>query len=424
MEKEQMDALLLKVNEKVKSGVAEAVKTEITSHVQGLVTAEKMTATLEEMGLKKEFIDEIKTTIEAVATQGLKINELAGGKGTSAGKSIAEQIKSQGEELKKFGETAKSGSKLNVTINLKNHLAAQKGTIIDTNWGSNNVGMVVPEINNDPFRLPVFRNEIPKIAVSPDSRGVIFYTEQDTVTRGAAARTTGQQAGASTLTFISRSASLTNVTDSIKIARETMTDWSTLGREVQKFIELNLGLIEDEYLWDGTGVAPILKGLYTYGTTYVASGVKYGTKAYLYDLIADMRLQVETGYNGKYQATHVCLNNQDAQAMWSTKNADGDYIVPWFVDPKAKTIYGMKVIESSIIDKGTCLVGDLRQAALYVDEEMELEFGLDGEDFSKRLVTLMGNIREYLLVKNIDALALVVCADTAAAIPALQESVA
>jgi hypothetical protein len=94
------------------------------------------------------------------------------------------------------------------------------------------------------------------------------------------------------------------------------------------------------------------------------------------------------------------------------------------VNPAAKTVWGMKVVETSIITANTCLVCDIRHATLYMDEQMELEFGNDGEDFSKRLVTLMGNLREYLLVKNIDTLAFVKSADAATAIAALAEAVA
>ncbi len=416
MTEQEFNALV----DKFQGATGEAIKREVGEAVKGLLKTAELEASLKALGVDGETV---KSLTDAVTKQGDAINELlrkAEAKNTPA--PIEEQLRKQEGKIKDF--IGKSTSKLELSLNVRDMLNTQrKATIIETNWGSNNVGMLINEINNDPFRLPVMRPLFPVIPVSPDSRGVIFYTEQDTVTRGAAARTTGQQANESTLTWISRSASLCNITDAIRVAKEVLLDWSMMARELEAFIQLNLQLKEDTDLWSGDGSAPDLSGIYTYATAYVASGAKYGTTPNFYDLLADMKLQVETGYNGKYAANVVVMNNADAQKMWSTKNADGDYIAPWFVNPTAKTVWGMKVVETSLVTAGTCVVGDFRQARLYVDENIELEFGHDNDDFSKRLLTLVGNIREYLLVKNIDTLAFVKCADTTAAIAALADAV-
>jgi hypothetical protein len=413
MEKNEFDALVKELNQQT----SEALKRDLADAVKGLIKADELSASLESMGITKEKVSELVTAVEK---QGDKINELIEKAATpSPLKTLGQQLNGMKDTLKSVYD-AKSGKqiiKLDIT-DLQNRQAAQKATILNSSISSSNLGMREPGFNNDPFRLPIFRSIIPIFPVEPNSNGTIFYTEQDTVTRGAAARTEGNAAAASTLTFIGRYVSLTNITDSIKMSKESLLDIANLQREVQSFIELNLMLKEDEDLWDGTGVAPILKGLYTYGTAYVASGNTYGT-ANFYDLIADMKLQVETGYNGKYMATHVVMNNADAQKMWSTKDADGNYIVPWFVNPVNKTVHGLTVVESSIVDAGTILVCDIRHARLYQDSQIEIEIGYDSDDFSKRLVTMVGNIREYLLIKNIDTLAFVACSDTTAAIAAL-----
>jgi HK97 family phage major capsid protein len=412
MTEQEFDALV----QKFQGATGEAIKREVGDAVKGLLKAEELEGSLKALGIEK---DDLKKLTEAVTKQGDMIKDLLDKTSTKVENlPISEQLRKQEQKIKDFA--SKTTSKLELTINIKDMLRTQrKATVIETNWGSNNVGMLINEINNDPFRLPVMRPLFPIIPVSPDSRGVIFYTEQDTVTRGAAARTTGQQAAESTLTWISRSASLCNITDAIRVAKEVLLDWSMMARELEAFIQLNLQLKEDTDLWSGDGSAPDLSGIYTYATAYVASGATYGTTPNYYDLIADMKLQVETGYNGKYTANTVVMNNADAQAMWSTKDADGNYIQPWFVNPQAKTVYGLKVVETSLVTAGTMVVGDFKQARLYVDENIDLEFGHDNDDFSKRLLTLVGNIREYLLVKNIDTLAFVKSADNTANIAAL-----
>lgn len=417
MEKHEFDALVKELNQQT----SEAIKRELKDATAGLIKADELAASLGALGIDKSKIDELVTAVEK---QGDKINEMIEAtKKPERVKSIGEQVHAQAEKLKALGTSAtgKTHLRLDITPILDMH-AANKATVLNSSISTSKFGMLEPGFNNDPFRLPVFRSIIPNIAVSPNSNGIINYTEQDTVTRGAAARTEGNQAAASTLTWVGRTASLCNISDSIKMTKEGILDIAGLERELQAFIELNLMLKEDTDLWSGDGNAPNLKGLYTYGTAYAASGVKYGAAPTYYDLIADMKLQVETGYNGKYAASHVVMNNQDAQKMWSLKDTNGNYIVPWFVNPSAKTVWGMQIVESSIVTQGTMLVGDMRHARLYIDSNIELEFGYDGNDFTYRLVTLVGNLREYLLIKNIDALAFIKSADIVNDTAALAES--
>ena len=87
------------------------------------------------------------------------------------------------------------------------------------------------------------------------------------------------------------------------------------------------------------------------------------------------------------------------------KDANNNYIIPPFVSPDGTVVDGIKIVESSAITANTMAMGDSRMVRYYDVEGIDLEFGLDADDFTKDLITLKGRKRGNLLLRTVDATA-------------------
>jgi hypothetical protein len=68
-------------------------------------------------------------------------------------------------------------------------------------------------------------------------------------------------------------------------------------------------------------------------------------------------------------------------------------------------VAGAVIVPSAAITANTMAVGDARHVRYYDVEGIDLEFGLDSDDFTKDLITLKGRKRGNLLLRNVDATA-------------------
>jgi len=87
------------------------------------------------------------------------------------------------------------------------------------------------------------------------------------------------------------------------------------------------------------------------------------------------------------------------------KDANGNYIIPPFVSRDGNQVAGTVIVPSAAVTANTLAIGDARHVRYYDVEGINLEFGLDADDFSKDLITLKGRKRGNLLLKTADATA-------------------
>jgi HK97 family phage major capsid protein len=87
------------------------------------------------------------------------------------------------------------------------------------------------------------------------------------------------------------------------------------------------------------------------------------------------------------------INPIDGANMELSKGTDGHYLLPPFVAVDGTRIAGCDIIEDSGIPVGFVLVGDMRYYEIYMLENFTIRWGLDSDDFSKNLMTVIGEMR-------------------------------
>jgi HK97 family phage major capsid protein len=399
MTEQEIKALLEKVGDEVKEK-NDALKTELE---QGFITAEKFQELSSELlkdSVKAEDLTELKEGLEKM---GLDIKKMAEQKEKEAPKTIREQTKAQ---FKAMREALDDGKK-SFTMSFKTNVTSASIT-------DDSQGVYLPGFNRVAHKGLVLENVFPRFPLPSNHHGTIYYVDETTTTRNAANKAEAAAAPESAIAWTQRSLGIGKILDSIPITHEAMMDIDMLVPEVENFINLNIALKVQENLWDGNGTLPNWKGIYTYSTDFsqalVVAGITAGTvlavsDASLYDLIVQISTYISNGKESKYTPDIVIMNPVDINKYKLKKDANNNYLLPPFVSADGMMIDGIRVIECSEVTANTMAMGDSRHVRYYDVEGIDLEFGLDSDDFTKDLVTLKGRKRGNLLLKTADATA-------------------
>ena len=387
--------------------IGQSLNAELEKREKGYITEQKLKEN--STAILKEYLndsnlspDVIKRLEDALKEQGIQIKALSekGGVKTEF-KSLGEYLK---ENLKDKDFQKSEATKVSMIIPVDSVLAT-KTTVLPNSFTTNYAGSRIPGYGQIATAARKIASLFSQFPIGADSNGVIYYTDQTTATRNAAARAVGDTAGSSVLAWTGYSQSLECISDSIPIAKEMMSRHSLLEAEIRNFIMNNLLLKEDSLLISGTGNTPEIKGIYTYATAF-NSAAYTGFKpkfAGLMDLIVIMATEIMKDTN--YMVDTVIINPADALGLKLEKDSNGNRINIQLMNAAGEmTVTNIRVVESASQTINTLTIGDFTKARRYYGENINLEFGYNAAgDFAKRIVTLLGTMDELLLVRNCEA---------------------
>ena len=84
------------------------------------------------------------------------------------------------------------------------------------------------------------------------------------------------------------------------------------------------------------------------------------------------------------------------------KDANGNYVLPPFMDASGRMIDGVMVIAKPQITAGTYVIGDLKNINLLNVWGYSVRIGWEDDDFSKNLVTMLGESRYHVYITDND----------------------
>ena len=366
----------------------------------GLLTETQLKTELEAFA-KSEDIEEVNKLIDTkVEEMMVEIKKAQKAESETKVISLADQFKNEFVNL----QAAQSEGKSKFEMNLKTNVTS--GSI-----SGDNQGFDVPGFNAPAHRGLVFEQYFTRFALAGNHHGTVYYTDRTTTTRNAATRNEAADAPESAIAWTRRSIAMEKILDSIPLTHEAMLDVDGLTAEVMMFIQNNMRLAIDTQMWEGNDAAPNWAGIYAaYATNFtqalaVGATVDKVDDANIYDLIATLATYIANGKESKYDANVVFANPRDILKGRMIKDANGNYIIPPFVSRDGNQVAGTVIVPSAAVTANTLAIGDARHVRYYDVEGINLEFGLDADDFSKDLITLKGRKRGNLLLKTADATA-------------------
>lgn len=169
-----------------------------------------------------------------------------------------------------------------------------------------------------------------------------------------------------------------------KLSRQALNDRVALARAVETTLRRSVDTALDAALYGGaTGFVGGIEGLATAYTSLVyqtmADAVSEG--------VATMQL---AGFNPDV----VALSPSDWLAVVVKKGTANDhYLSGNYLGAMPQEMRGLRVVLSPSVDAGKALLMDSSHVELLVVDDFSVELAYDGNDFTKNLVTMLGELR-------------------------------
>jgi HK97 family phage major capsid protein len=166
-----------------------------------------------------------------------------------------------------------------------------------------------------------------------------------------------------------------------------MADIPQLVSYIQNNLMKRLDIVLENNLISGNNTGDNLNG-----ATNLATAFSAGTLANTittpndYDVIEAVALQTELAFgvpNG------IFVNPAIVARMKLTKGGDGHYVMPMFSTINGLEVSGMKVIPTTALSGENFLGGDLTVLNVLIREELGIQIGLDGNDFTNNKKTML-----------------------------------
>lgn len=196
-----------------------------------------------------------------------------------------------------------------------------------------------------------------------------------------------------------RSTSAKVIAHWMKASKQILSDVSQLRSMIDQRLLYGLAFKEEQQLLSGDGTGQNLYGIIPQATAYSAPVSLAGLT-----MIDVLRLAMLQAALAEYPATGHVLNPIDWTAIELQKDDIGRYIIGNPQGGTAPTLWRLPVVETQAMTVRKFLTGAFKLGAQLFDRwEGRIEAGYENDDFTKNLVTILGEERLALAVYRPEA---------------------
>ncbi|MCD1620747.1 phage major capsid protein [Salipiger manganoxidans] len=227
----------------------------------------------------------------------------------------------------------------------------------------------------------------------------IEYVQETGFNNNAAPVAEGAVKPSSDIKLDLKSSSAKVIAHWMKVSRQALDDVSFLRSMIDQRLIYGLAFAEENQLLNGDGTGQNLSGLITNATAYSAAFAPASATA-----IDTMRLAMLQAALAEYPATGHVMNPIDWARIELTKDADGRYIIGNPQGGISPTLWNLPVVPTQAMGVDKFLTGAFRLGAQIFDRwDARVEAGYVNDDFTRNLVTLLGEERLALAVYRPEA---------------------
>jgi len=172
-----------------------------------------------------------------------------------------------------------------------------------------------------------------------------------------------------------------------KVTTELMADLPQLISYIQNNLMKRMDIVLEDQLFSGNGVGDNLNGLIGYASAFTGSTLALNVdNANEYDVLVALALQSQVAF-GKPNA--VFVHPGSIAKMRLLKSTTGEYLIPRGTPDNMLEVAGMRVIGSTALAADAFVGGDLSVVNVLIREDMGIQIGLDGNDFTQNKKTML-----------------------------------
>jgi HK97 family phage major capsid protein len=194
----------------------------------------------------------------------------------------------------------------------------------------------------------------------------------------------------------------------IKVSTEMLDDIDFIESEIRNELMRLLMLDVENTSYSGNGTAPNLNGIRTVATAFSA-GTFAATvdNANSADVLVVAMNQIAIANQEAPNAILMHPSDIAALKLMKVSATDKRYVDRLLYIGMDLTLDGVPMIGSTLVTAGTYLVGNFNLSVLYQKQGIMINIGLDGNDWTKNMRTIIAEWRGALVTKNNDRTAFV-----------------
>lgn len=394
--------------EKIKSQIATTLNEKFENLMEASQTTGKLKGIIEQINnaTTKSDFDKLVGKLDALGLELAAAKESQ--KGQRAPQTFADRIMSGVKE------------KWTEITNLKSAKSGMVGIEIKAETMTEGTS-VIPIGSGIPFALTQWEPGLARVArrnpfilqlvnVARTTMEYCAWAEQTNTLPGAAANTAeGALKTQGSFRWTENKSQIETITYFIKASKRILDDISIIESEIRTELMEVLALRVDQQILNGTGISPEIKGLLPYAQSFGS------TSALIHNVAAPTALDVlmaamdavrTNGTNvggeiqGIFEPNYIVMHPTDVTAMRLAKDSQGRYMMPPFIGADYKDVTSVPIIQNVGMKQGSYLVGDFTKYNARIREDANIAIGYENDDFTKNLVTILGECRIGGYVKN------------------------
>jgi HK97 family phage major capsid protein len=378
---------------KAKKETAEEIETQITELEAQIAELEARLAESEKADDKEEEEEEaeknqMKSELIELSKKVKAMNETPSTKGhTTVKGAIEAAVLAKKDEFANIVATGKQTATLNLTV--KSVIEMGVGNTIgdgDTQVSiTQNTGIISPVRSREVRYLAnvsvgaISTNRALWVEETDEQGNPVFIGEGDGKTQIS-------------VKYVEKTESVKKIAVYGKVTTEMMADLPQLISYIQNNILKRLDIATEDELFNGNGVGDSLKGIVEVATTFNAGDLA-GTivAANELDVLEAVALQVENAHG---MANAIFVNPSTLAAIKLIKDEAGRPVWKDYVTINGDlAVSGMRIISTKAVTAGDFIGGDLSVVNVLFREEIGIQIGLDGNDFTNNKKTLLAEKR-------------------------------
>lgn len=307
-------------------------------------------------------------------------------------KTLVEGLKENLAEITKKAEKRELGF---IKVGKINKAAGNmlESTNITTTNGVYPPPMFEPGLNDLPKNVFVVRQYAD---VGITSSPIIIYAEKKNRDGAAAKQTEGNRKSQIDFDIVTQNAIVNTYAGWVKISKQMLSDVDFINAEVRSELLYQLALLEESTLITYLGTIAGSLDLASLADTFGLN------KSNMWDALSAAISQIRVNMGQKATPNIIALNPVDVYKLQVSKNSSLDYIAPIWASPTGLQVRGVPIVECDGIAAGSFLVGDLKKLHIRDAEPISISEGFDSDDFTRNLVTILGENRFAHYVKTND----------------------
>lgn len=374
----------------------EAQREQIQKALEDKVSKEKVDAMREE--LLSHITKQMTSLNEVLKAQGVALKRMTKQESNQSKLSLMDSLKSALEEKKDLLKILKEGDKTSAKDS--GFVIKAVGDITSSNISGGNVPVEDRLTGFDviPTRPTKLLDVVSRATTTSNLVSWVSQANKD----GSAGQTAeGATKNQIDFDLVVDSENLKKTTAFIKVSTEMIDDVDFILSEIRNELLRELLLKVETQVYSGDNTGQNLNGIRTQAPAFAAGTFANSIdNANNIDVLTVAMNQIEIAEQGEPNAIFMHPSDVNALKMVKVSSTDKRYVDRLVQVAGSLELDGVPIIKTTLVTAGTYLVGNFANATVYQKAGVMIDIGLDGNDYTKNMRTILAEWRGLNLIKT------------------------